>query len=53
MDANEIKTKMPSEDVTTAVSDLFKVLGDATRAKILFVLETQLYACRILPSAWK
>lgn len=39
MDANEIKAKMPSDDVTTAVSDLFKVLGDATRAKILFVLE--------------
>lgn len=39
MGIKEIKAKMPEEDITVAVSDLFKVLGDATRAKILFVLE--------------
>lgn len=39
MDVTEIKAKMPSEETTSGVSELFKVLGDATRAKILFVLE--------------
>ena len=35
----EIKEKMPSEEVTKTVTELFKVLGDETRSKILFVLE--------------
>lgn len=39
MGITEIKKKMPREDIIIDVSDLFKVLGDSTRAKILFVLE--------------
>ncbi|MCQ2771318.1 MAG: metalloregulator ArsR/SmtB family transcription factor [Clostridia bacterium] len=39
MSITEIKEKMPSSDVVESVSELFKVLGDATRSRILFVLE--------------
>lgn len=39
MDVSLIKARMPKEEITSAVSELFKVLGDSTRAKILFVLE--------------
>lgn len=39
MDLTEIKSKIPQSDVIDDVSELFKVLGDSTRTKILFVLE--------------
>ena len=39
MDLTEIKSKIPQSDVIDDVSELFKVLGDPTRTKILFVLE--------------
>lgn len=39
MDLKEIKAKMPDDEVIESVSELFKILGDQTRAKILFVLE--------------
>lgn len=39
MEISEIKNRMPEEDIASAVSELFKTLGDSTRAKILFVLE--------------
>ncbi|MCR5113159.1 MAG: metalloregulator ArsR/SmtB family transcription factor [Acholeplasmatales bacterium] len=35
----EIKAKMPSKREIEDVSNLFKVLGDPTRAKILFSIE--------------
>lgn len=39
MDLADIKAKIPQPDVIDDVSELFKVLGDPTRTKILFVLE--------------
>ncbi len=39
MDLSEIKEKMPNEDIIVDVAELFKILGDPTRSKILFVLE--------------
>ena len=36
---NDIKEKMPSTEVIDSLSELFKVLGDPTRSKILFTLE--------------
>lgn len=34
-----MKTKIPNVEVIDDLSELFKVLGDSTRTKILFVLE--------------
>lgn len=39
MEIKEIKEKMPSLENIQAVAELFKVLGDETRSKILFALE--------------
>lgn len=39
MTLEEIKREMPNEDVIIDVAELFKVLGDSTRSKILFSLE--------------
>lgn len=39
MDVKEVKTKIPNVEVIDDLSELFKVLGDSTRTKILFVLE--------------
>lgn len=39
MELTEIKANIPEPEVVDAVSELFKVLGDSTRTKILFVLE--------------
>ncbi len=39
MSLSEIKNQMPGENVIEDVSNLFKILGDTTRVKILFVLE--------------
>ncbi|MBQ7728584.1 MAG: winged helix-turn-helix transcriptional regulator [Clostridia bacterium] len=39
MDIQVIRRQMPDTEVINAVSELFKVLGDMTRVKILFVLE--------------
>jgi ArsR family transcriptional regulator, lead/cadmium/zinc/bismuth-responsive transcriptional repressor len=39
MDISKIKESMPSKDEIEDVSNLFKVLGDPTRAKILYTLE--------------
>ena len=33
-----VKTTLPEEDTMLDVSELFKVLGDSTRCRILFVL---------------
>lgn len=41
MNLDIIKKNMPSEDTIIDVSELFKVLGDSTRAKILFTLEKE------------
>lgn len=35
----EIKNKMPNEEVIQNMTELFKILGDETRSKILYVLE--------------
>ena len=34
-----IKAKMPDEDTTYSLAELFKALGDPTRAKILSCLQ--------------
>ena len=39
MDIELIKSKMPKEEEIYDLADLFKVLGDQTRTKILTVLE--------------
>ena len=39
MDIEKIKEKLPKETEIFDVADLFKVLGDSTRIKILYVLE--------------
>lgn len=36
---DEVKEKLPEEELIIDVSDLFKVLGDPTRVKILTTLE--------------
>ena len=36
--ANEIENKMPEESKLYELADLFKVFGDSTRIKILYVL---------------
>lgn len=39
MTIEEIKNKMPESNIITDTADLFKVLGDSTRVRILTVLE--------------
>ena len=39
MELSEIKKSLPNEIEIFDVADLFKVLGDSTRTKILYVLE--------------
>lgn len=39
MNIAELKGQLPSEDIINDLSELFKILGDQTRSKILFVLE--------------
>ncbi len=39
MDLSNIKNNMPTKDEIDEVSNLFKVLGDPTRSKILYTLE--------------
>lgn len=39
MDLSHIRNSMPSRDEIDEVSNLFKVLGDPTRSKILYTLE--------------
>ena len=41
MDINDIKEQMEIDDYIEDMADLFKVLGDKTRTKILAVLEKQ------------
>lgn len=39
MDINLIKEQIPNNEEVESVSMLFKVLGDPTRSRILFILE--------------
>ena len=41
MDYKQIKNNMPSGDTLDDLTNLFKVLGDNTRAKILYSLKNQ------------
>lgn len=44
----EATKKMPSEDVLFSLADLFKVFGDSTRVRILYLLfESELCVCDI------
>lgn len=36
---NEVKNKMPEENELYDLSDFFKILGDSTRAKIMWALD--------------
>lgn len=38
MSGNDISDKMPDEDTLFDLAELFKIFGDSTRIKILFVL---------------
>lgn len=41
-----VKKKMPDEDILYDLSDFFKVLGDSTRAKIMWALdESEMCVC--------
>lgn len=43
---NEVEKQMPEETVLTALADLFKVFGDTTRIKILYVLlQSEMCVC--------
>ena len=45
---NEIKQKMPNEDLLYDVAELFKVFGDSTRTRILSALfQAELCVCDI------
>ena len=39
MNIADVKSQLPSPDIIDDLSELFKILGDQTRSKILFVLE--------------
>ena len=39
MDLTSIKKEMPSQERLESLTNLFKVLGDVTRAKILYTIE--------------
>ena len=41
MDINEIKRDLEIDDYIEDIADLFKILGDKTRTKILAVIEKQ------------
>ncbi|MBR3750251.1 MAG: helix-turn-helix transcriptional regulator [Clostridia bacterium] len=44
----QIKQAMPPEDVTTRLGDFYKIFGDSTRIKILYVLlQSQMCVCDI------
>lgn len=43
---NEVEEHMPEENMLTDLADLFKVFGDATRIKILYVLlQSEMCVC--------
>jgi len=45
---NEIKDKMPKEEILYDLAELFKVFGDSTRIKILWALdEAEMCVCDI------
>lgn len=45
---NDVKNKMPQEEVLYDLAELFKVFGDTTRIKILYVLfEAEMCVCDI------
>lgn len=45
---NKVKSDMPEEEILYDLADLFKVLGDSTRAKILCALfEAEMCVCDI------
>lgn len=45
---NLLRHDMPTDEILTDLSDLFKVFGDGTRMKILFSLfETEMCVCAI------
>lgn len=45
---NEVKSHMPKDELLDAVADTFKVFGDKTRIKILYVLHnSELCVCDI------
>lgn len=44
----EVKNNIPSEEILYSLSELFKVLGDATRVKILYaLLNSEMCVCDI------
>lgn len=45
---NQVKTKMPREEILYDLAELFKVFGDSTRIRILWALdETEMCVCDI------
>ncbi|WP_346887440.1 metalloregulator ArsR/SmtB family transcription factor [Clostridium sp. UBA1056] len=45
---NEVKSKMPEEEILYDLAELFKVFGDSTRIKILWALdEAEMCVCDI------
>lgn len=43
---NEVRAKMPAEETLYDLSELFKILGDSTRIKILWALdESEMCVC--------
>lgn len=45
---NEVKQQMPSEEILTDIANLFKVLGDKTRTRILHALfQSEMCVCDV------
>ena len=45
---SEVKSRMPDEDILADLSELFKIFGDSTRIRILYVLsEREMCVCDI------
>lgn len=43
---NKARIALPSEEVLTVITELFKALGDSTRAKVLYVLRKKTLCVR-------
>ena len=47
-----VNAAMPAEETLFDLAELFKIFGDSTRIKILYVLFESRCACATSPSCW-
>lgn len=48
----QVERAMPEDEILYDLAELFKIFGDSTRIKILYVLLSRRCAYAILPSCW-